>query len=471
MIRSIDDSKILLSINGKEELLDRLKFQKEHKVDGIIRISKDDFDYFLLEDKITHFNLENSNHKKGAVYLVLKILRNGSLNKSKEVLPLLDLKSKIKFKCVFVKEKIAYKSLKQNSFEFSKQKSVDELKKSIVKNYSISLPEVSKEDLSKLGVSMTILEKIVDSESTRSGFGKGLFKAGKENKQVVALSADLAGSTKVDLFAKQFPERFFQVGVAEQNLVTVASGLAHAGKIPFATSFAAFSPGRNFEQIRTTICYNDVPVKICSTHSGLGVGEDGATHQMLEDLALMRTLPNMIVIQPCDDLEAMKATIEIAKLNKPVYLRLGRQNVKRVTTIDSKFQIGKADILRKGDHVTIIAIGPMVQVALKAAELLEDMGIDAEVINSHTLKPLDNKTILESAKKTDLVLTIEDHQVIGGLGSAVAELLSQNHPVPLKIMGVNDKFGESGTEEELFKKHGLTPKNVAFEIKKLIEDY
>ena len=306
---------------------------------------------------------------------------------------------------------------------------------------------------------------------TRSGFGKGLLEAAKTNKDIVVLSADLAGSTKVSEFAKTYPHRFFQVGVAEQNLVTTASGLAHTGKIPYATTFSAFSPGRNFEQIRTTICYNDQPVKICSTHTGLGVGEDGATHQMLEDIALMRSLPNMIVIQPCDDLEASKAAIEISKVNKPVYLRLTRQNLPQVTKESSKFKIGKANILRKGEHITIIAIGPLVAPSLEAADKLKELGISAEVINCHTVKPLDEKTILQSVKKTELVITAEDHQVTGGLGSAVAELLSQKKPVPLKIIGVEDKFGESGNYKELFNKYKLNSKRIVQEAKKLIEDF
>ena len=306
---------------------------------------------------------------------------------------------------------------------------------------------------------------------TRSGFGLGLLEAAKTNKDIVALSADLAGSTKVQAFAKKYPDRFFQVGVAEQNLVTTASGLAHVGKIPYATSFAAFSPGRNYEQIRTTIAYNDRPVKICSTHTGLGVGEDGATHQMLEDIALMRSLPNMIVIQPCDDLEAKKAAIEISTVNKPVYLRLTRQNLPQVTKESSKFKIGRADILRKGEHITIIAVGPLVSKALEAAKMLEEIGISAEVINSHTIKPLDTKTILQSVKKTELVITAEDHQLAGGLGSAVAEFLSQNKPVPIKMIAVEDSFGESGNYEQLFDKYKLNSKRIVEEAKKLIEDF
>ncbi len=307
-------------------------------------------------------------------------------------------------------------------------------------------------------------------DSTRAGFGRGLLKLGKKNKNVYALTADLGGSTKVDAFEKECPDRFVQVGVAEQNLVTVASGLAHVGKIPFATSFAAFSPGRNWEQIRTTICYNEQPVKICSTHSGLGVGEDGATHQMLEDLALMRSLPNMTVIQPCDALEAEKAVEEIAKLDKPVYLRLNRQKSKIITNKKNKFRIGKANVLKKGEHLTLIGIGPVLASALEAAEELEKEGISVEVINMHTLKPLDETTIQKSIEKTDLVVTVEDHQINGGLGGAVAEFLSQNTPTPLKIIGVEDSYGESGSYQELYDKYGLSKNKLKKKIQEFIEE-
>lgn len=296
-------------------------------------------------------------------------------------------------------------------------------------------------------------------KATRTGYGDGLVEAAKKDKNVVALSADLRDSVGMSEFAKLFPERFIEVGVAEQNLVTVASGLAQVGKKPFASSFAAFSPGRNWEQIRTTICYNNQPVVIASTHSGLGVGEDGATHQMLEDIAMMRTLPNMQVIVPCDSEEAKKATLELAKSKQPAYLRLGRQKVETITK-ERNFKIGKADILREGKDITIIACGPMVHEALKAHEELKKKKISVEIINLHTIKPIDKETIIESAKKTKKIITIEDHQINGGLGSAVAEVVSQNYPVKIKILGVKDVFGESGTQEQLYEKYGLTSKHI-----------
>lgn len=306
--------------------------------------------------------------------------------------------------------------------------------------------------------------------STREGYGEGLLKIGKNNS-VVALSADLAGSTKVDLFAKKYPSRFFQVGVAEQNLVTVASGLARVGKIPFASSFAAFSPGRNLEQIRTTICYNDLPVKICSTHAGLGVGPDGATHQALEDVAQMRSLPNMTVISPCDYLQAKQAVEKIYSYDKPVYLRLYRQKVENIISKKDKFEIGKAQILKKGSHITLVSFGPILNEVLKASSVLEKQGISAEVINMHTIKPLDESTLIKSAKKTGFVLSVEDHCIAGGLGGAIAECLSQNYPVPMKIIGVDNAFGESGDYLSLIKKHGLDSESIVKHVETLLEKF
>lgn len=305
-------------------------------------------------------------------------------------------------------------------------------------------------------------------KATRDGLGEGLAEAGKKNKNVYVLTADLGGSTKTTKFMEMFPERFVQVGVAEQNLAAVASGLAHMGKIPFITSFSVFSPGRNWEQIRTTICYNNQPVKIASTHSGLGVGEDGATHQALEDIAITRVLPNIDVIVPCDSEQARKAVIAVSKTKKPCYIRLNRQKTPVITTKKTPFRIGEAQILKEGKHLTIIACGPMVYEAIKAAKELEKDRKSVAVINMHSVKPLDKKTIIRYAKKTGRVITVEDHQVHGGLGSAVAEALSQEHPVKMKIIGVKDKFGESGDYKELFKKYGLTSKEIVFEAKKMM---
>jgi len=310
-------------------------------------------------------------------------------------------------------------------------------------------------------------------KATREGFGEGLLLAAKQNAAIWALTADLASSTGLLEFSKEYPERFVEVGVAEQNLVTVASGLAHTGKIPFATSFAVFSPGRNWEQIRTTICYNNQPVKIVGSHAGLGVGEDGATHQALEDVALMRVLPNMDVIVPCDFIQAKKATLAISKTKNPTYLRLTRQKSQIITKETDKFDIGKAQILRKGqkDKITILSCGPILAEALIAADELKKEKISCTVINIHTIKPLDEKTILTFTKKTGKILTLEDHQVIGGLGSAISELLSEklNAKFKLKIMGVENKFGESGTLEELYEKHKLNSKYIKQEVKKILK--
>jgi transketolase len=298
------------------------------------------------------------------------------------------------------------------------------------------------------------------TEPNRNGFGRGLVQAGKDNDNVVAVSADLTGSTKMNMFAEEFPERAFNAGVAEQNLVTVGSGLAAGGKIPFVSSYAAFSPGRNWEQIRTTICLNDRPVKIVGSHAGVSVGPDGATHQMLEDIAIMRALPNMVVLAPCDAVEAEKATLAMAKDKRPNYMRLAREAVPTITTKETPFEIGKAYVFAPGSDVTIIATGTMTYQALLAAEKMFKDGIDAEVVHCPTIKPLDAVTILQSVKKTKRVITAEEHQITGGLGGAVAELLSEHYPVPIKRIGVKDRFGESGDPEKLMEHFGLTTKEI-----------
>jgi transketolase len=319
----------------------------------------------------------------------------------------------------------------------------------------------------QINESMSLIEDLfgesIEKVSTRKGFGVGLVEAGEQDGRVVALSADLVESVQMEGFKQRFPERFMEVGVAEQNLVTVAAGMAATDKIPFTGSYAAFQPGRCWEQIRTTICYNNVPVKIVGSHAGITVGPDGATHQMLEDIALMRVLPNMVVLSPCDIEEARKATVAAAKIDKPVYIRLCRANTPVFTTTSTPFEIGKANVLCWGEKVTIIATGPLVYEALKAAK-----EIDGEVINVHTIKPLDRETILGSVQKTGKVITIEDHQVAGGLGSAVAELLSQELPTKMKIIGVEDRFGESGEASELLEKYGLTAKRIIEEGRKLV---
>jgi len=312
----------------------------------------------------------------------------------------------------------------------------------------------------KANLNLKLFDADIEQAPSRNGFGEGLVLAGEENSQVVALCADLTESTRMEGFKKKFPERFVEIGVAEQNLVTVGSGMATVGKIPFVSSYATFSPGRNWEQIRTTICYNNQPVKIVGSHAGISVGPDGATHQALEDVAIMRALPNMVVIVPADAIEAKKATLAMARHPKPNYIRLSRSNVPTITTQQTPFEIGKAEIFHEGKDATIIACGQMVFYALKAAKHLEENKISVRVINCHTIKPLDSKTILNAAEETGAIVTVEEHQVTGGLGGAVSELVSQHYPVPIKIIGIDDHFGESGEPAELLEKFGLTEKEI-----------
>jgi transketolase len=300
----------------------------------------------------------------------------------------------------------------------------------------------------------------LEAEPIRKGFGKGLLAAGKRDENVVACCADLTDSTQMSLFAKEFPERFVEIGVAEQNLVTVGSGLSAMGKIPFVSSYAAFSPGRNWEQIRTTICLNDRLVKVVGSHAGVSVGPDGATHQMLEDIALTRVLPNMVVIAPCDSVEAEKATLAMASDKRPNYLRLAREATPIITTAKTPFEIGKAYVFEKGADITLIATGTMTYQALVAATKLYKDGIEAEVIHVPTIKPLDSETILKSVRKTGAVVTAEEGQIIGGLGSAIAELLSEECPTRIKRIGMQDRFGESGAPDQLLEYFGLDAKHI-----------
>jgi len=309
----------------------------------------------------------------------------------------------------------------------------------------------------------------VEQDPTRAGYGRGLKTAGETNELIVALCADLTESTQMHLFKEAFPKRFIEVGVAEQNLVTVASGLARAGKIPFTSSYAAFSPGRNWEQIRTTIALNNQPVKIVGSHAGLYTGADGATHQMLEDIALMRVLPNMTVVVPGDSLEAEKATKLIAENGKPTYIRLAREKTPIFSTNESPFEIGKAYVLREGDQVSLMGTGTMTYQLLVAAEALAKQGIEAEVIHIPTIKPLDEETILSSARKTGRVVTVEEGQIKGGLGSAITEFLSETLPMPIKRFGVDDQFGESGTPAELLGHFRLTGPLLAEDIASFID--
>lgn len=318
-----------------------------------------------------------------------------------------------------------------------------------------------------------LAENIFDKPSvasTREGFGKGVVEAGKADPRVVVLTADLAESTQAHHFQKEFPKRFVQVGVAEQNMVTVAAGMANYGKIPFATSYAAFNPGRNWEQIRTTIALNHVPVIVCGMHAGVSVGPDGATHQALEDIAMMRALPRFTVISACDAEEGRKATIAAAKLSEPVYMRWGREKSPVMTTPDTPFEIGKAIEFWRGEkpHVAIFATGSLVHNALLAARELEKENISVVVANVHTIKPLDGEKIVSLARECGAVVTVEEHQIHGGLGGAIAEVLAKEAPTPMEFVGMHDKFGQSGTAQELIDHYGMGVKDIVEAGKKVI---
>lgn len=315
-------------------------------------------------------------------------------------------------------------------------------------------------------LSKNIFAADIEKAPTRDGFGLGVVEAGKSDRRVVVLCADLAESTRAEWFQKEFPERFVEIGVAEQNMAAVASGMAAAGKIPFIASYAVFSPGRNYEQIRTTIALNKMPVKICGMHAGVSVGPDGATHQMLEDIGMMRMLPGMTVIVPCDSEEARKAVIASAKTDDPVYLRFGRADTPVFTTSETQFQIGKALILwepetrNRKPEVAILATGSLSYSALCVARALAENGMESIVLHIHTIKPLDTEAVLDAARRAGRVVTIEEHQTAAGFGSAVAEFLGEHHNVPILRLGIPDRFGQSGSPEELLKHYGLDVPNI-----------
>ena len=308
----------------------------------------------------------------------------------------------------------------------------------------------------------------MDKLPTRDGFGKGVVELGEKRNDIVVLSADLTESTRAGWFKKQFPERFFSMGVSEQDMISTAAGFALSGKIPFACTFGVFAAGRAWDQVRVSVAYMDLNVRIVGTHGGISVGEDGPTHQAVEEIALMRVLPNMTVIVPCDALEAKKATIASASYKGPIYFRLGRNKIPVITKEKDVFEIGKAVTLKEGKDVTIIACGCEVYEALLAHDILKKDNISAQVINLHTLKPVDEKAIISAAKKTGAIVTAEEHTVMGGLGSVVSEVLTQNFPVPIEFIGVKDRFGESGAPDELFKIFGLTAQDIASSAKKVI---
>lgn len=309
----------------------------------------------------------------------------------------------------------------------------------------------------------------LEQKPTRFGYGDGLVELGKENPNVVALCADLTDSTRTGEFRKAFPDRFIEVGIAEQNMMSMAAGLALVGKIPFLSTYAVFCPGRNWDQMRVSVAYNNANVKFSGAHAGVSVGQDGATHQALEDIALTRCLPNVTVLAPCDYLETKKATIAAGRIEGPVYLRFAREATPVFTADDTPFEIGKANIFRAGSDVTIIACGPLVYEAMLAAEELSKENISAQVIDNHTIKPMDEETIIKAAKATGAIVTAEDHQVMGGMGSAVVEVLAKNFPVPVEMIGAQNRFGESGSPDELMKIFGLTMEDIVKAVKKVLK--
>jgi len=322
----------------------------------------------------------------------------------------------------------------------------------------------------KTKINPNIFKNDVEQVPIRQGFGEGLLVAGQNDENVVGLCADLTDSTKMNIFAKEFPKRFIQIGVAEQNLASVASGMAAMGKIPFISSYAMFSPGRNWEQIRTTICYNNVPVKIAGSHAGVSVGPDGGTHQAIEDIAITRVIPNMVVISPCDAIEAKKATIACAKTKEPTYIRLAREKTPIITTGDTPFEIGKAQIVtdpsKKAD-VGIIATGALLYKAIRVA-LDMDKTVSIKVMNLSTIKPLDVDAIVDLAEEAKAIVTVEEHQVAGGMGSAVSECLAKHYPVPIEFVGVKDKFGQSGTPDELIAHYEMDGKAIMKAVEKVL---
>ncbi|MEQ9618501.1 MAG: transketolase family protein [Deltaproteobacteria bacterium] len=308
-----------------------------------------------------------------------------------------------------------------------------------------------------------------DQVPQRNGYGEGVVEAGRANENVVVLCCDLTESTRSAEFRETFPGRFVEIGIAEQNMAGIAAGMAFSGKIPYISSYATFSPGRNWDQIRVSVCYSMANVKIMGAHAGISVGPDGATHQAMEDIAITRCLPNMTVIVPCDYPEAKKAAVSIAEMNGPVYMRFGREKVPVITTEKTPFQIGRAETYKRGGDVTVVACGSLVYEALLASDELSGEGIDVRVINCHTIKPIDSDTIIKAAEETGALVTAEEHQVHGGLGSAVAEVVSQNCPVPIEYVAMMDRFGESGEPDELMKKFGLSAPGIVSAVKRILK--
>jgi transketolase len=323
--------------------------------------------------------------------------------------------------------------------------------------------------MSEVKLNPKLYDPEVEQVPTRQGYGEGLVVLGEKNPNVVVLGADLTVSLTENLFASKFPERFFECGIAEQNMMSVAAGLALSGKIPFVCSYAVFVPGRCWDQLRVSVCYSKANVKVAGAHAGISVGPDGATHQGLEDIATVRCIPNITVVVPCDSIETKKATIAAEEHIGPFYFRFAREKTPVITAEDTPFKVGKAEIFKEGSDVTIVACGPLVYQSLIAAKELEKEGVSAKVINNHTIKPIDKLTLASSAKETGAVVTVEEHQIIGGLGGAVAEALAESYPVPMEFVGMPDSFGESGQPAELLEKYGMTVKSIKEAVKTVLK--
>lgn len=479
--REVPTNKIKIKI-GKETIeFNKNVFFDKLPAKNIIRILKDDAKELKnLTKYYNHFNLQKTNHKIGELYLLPIIEKQGKYEDKKQILPTLSFENILLCKCIDVKNNISYDELTDEDFIFSLPtiKNSKQLKLAILKRYKKSLPNLSNKEIIDAGVSLTKLE-IIDTfsynskfnwGSMRKGFGKAMVEIGKRNNNVLALTADLKESLNLTEFEEKYPSRFYEFSISEQNMMSAAAGMTIAGKIPFCASYAAFNPGRNYDQLRVSVCYSNANVKIVGSHAGLTTGPDGATHQMLEDIAITRCLPNLTVIIPCDEEEARKATIAAAKHKGPVYIRLSREKTPNITKKESEFKIGKADILKKGKDICIISCGVALQFALKAEQELSKYNISSTVINLHTIKPLDKKTILDSVKKTKGIITLEEHQIYGGMGSAVAELISQNCPKPLKILGISDKFGESGDGYKLLDKYKISEKEIIKSAKEILNN-
>ena len=323
--------------------------------------------------------------------------------------------------------------------------------------------------MSNINLNPKLFDEDVEQVPTRDGYGQGLVALGEKNPNVVVLTGDLSGSTRANMFQEKFPERFIEVGVAEQNMMGIAAGLALSGKIPFVSSYAVFVPGRCWDQLRVSVCYSKANVKVAGAHAGISVGPDGATHQALEDVATVRVLPNITVVVPCDVHEARKTTIAAGEHQGPFYFRFTREKTPVITTEDAPFKIGKAEVFKEGSDVTIVACGPLVYQSLVAAAELEKEKISAKVINNHTIKPIDKLTLASAAKETGAVVTVEEHQINGGLGGAVAEVLAENYPVPMERVGMPDTFGESGSPDELLEKYGMSVKKIKEAVRSVVK--